>query len=60
MTPATKLILAVAAAIVTLAITHFWREFPLRLALISGVAVGVLVFATLQTSARLGNIYRRR
>ena len=60
MTPAVKVVLAAAAGVLTVALTYSWRDFPLRLALISGVAVGVLVFSTLQASARLGNIYRRR
>lgn len=60
MTMAIKLMVSAAAGLVTLALTYFWREFPLRLALISGIAVGVLAFSTLQASTRLGNIYRRR
>jgi len=60
MTTATKLAASAAAGLLTLAVTHFWRDFPLRLALISGIAVGVLVFSTLQASVRLGSLYRRR
>jgi hypothetical protein len=59
MTLATKLVISFAAGLLTLAITLFWREFPLRLALISGIAVGVLAFSTLQAIARLSTVYRR-
>jgi len=59
MTVATKLACSAAAGFLTLAVTHFWRDFPLRLALISGIAVSVLAYSTLQASARLANLYRR-
>ena len=58
-TKLTKLIVSMAAGLVTLALTYFWREFPIRLALISGIAVGVLAFSTLQAIARLSTVYRR-
>jgi hypothetical protein len=54
-----KLAIAVGVGLITLALTLFWREFPMRLALISGIAVGVLAFSTLQAIGRLSNVYRR-
>jgi hypothetical protein len=59
MTLTTKLIVSFATGLVTLALTYFWREFPARLALISGIAVGVLAFSTLQAIGRLSTVYRR-
>jgi hypothetical protein len=59
-TTVTKIAASAAVGILTLALTYYWRHFPLRLAVISGVAVGVLVFSTLQAGGRLSNLYRRR
>jgi len=59
-TTVTKVIASAAVAILTIALTYYWRHFPLRLALISGLAVGVLVYSTLQAGRRLSNLYRRR
>ena len=60
MTTVTKVIASAAVAILTIALTYYWRHFPLRLALIGGLAVGVLAYSTLQAGGRLGNLYRRR
>jgi hypothetical protein len=56
----TKIAASATVAILTVALTYYWRHFPLRLAMVSGLAVGVLVFSTLQAGGRLGNLYRRR
>ncbi len=37
-----------------------WRHYRLELAVVTGLAVGLLAFATLRTVARLGEIFRRR
>jgi hypothetical protein len=56
----TKLVVSAVAGAAALLLTHYWRQFPLRLALISGIAIGVLTYSTLQASMRLRNVYRRR
>jgi hypothetical protein len=59
-TLATKLTASALAGVLAVVLTHYWRHFPVRLALISGVAIGVLVYSTLQATARLSDLYRRR
>ncbi len=50
---------SVAFGILTLAVTLFWRGFPLRLALLSGVAVGILLYSTSETIGRVAALYRK-
>jgi predicted Rossmann fold nucleotide-binding protein DprA/Smf involved in DNA uptake len=59
-TTAIKVTASAVVAILTIALTYYWRHFPPRLALISGLAVGVLVYSTLQAGGRLSTLYRRR
>ncbi|MDX1384228.1 MAG: hypothetical protein R3190_11325 [Thermoanaerobaculia bacterium] len=54
-----KLVTSIATGLLTLALTYFWRGFPLRLAVLSGVSVGLLVYSTFQASARLRRMYRK-
>jgi len=44
---------SVAFGILTLAVTLLWRGFPLRLALLSGVAVGILLYTTSEAIGRV-------
>ena len=53
------LAIALVAALVTVAVVVLWRGFPWLMALFSGAAVGALVFATLQTGARIRSQLRR-
>jgi hypothetical protein len=53
------LAVALLAALATIAVVVVWRGFPWLMALFSGIAVGALVFVTLQTGARIRNQFRR-
>ena len=50
---------SVAFGILTLAVTLLWRGFPLRLALLSGVAVGILLYSTSEAIGRVAALYRK-
>jgi len=50
---------SVGVGILALSVTFFWRGFPPRLAVLSGVAVGILVYTTLRAVGLLATLYRR-
>ncbi len=54
-----RLFVALAIGGLTFALTYYWREFPLRLAIVSGLSVAVLGYSTVQASERLRRIFRR-
>ena len=43
----------------TLAITLYWRNFPYRLAVLSGMGVAILTYSTVQATERLRQLYRK-
>lgn len=51
--------LALLAGLATIVVVVVWRGFPWLMALFSGIAVGALVFVTLQTSERIRGQFRR-
>jgi hypothetical protein len=60
MSPATRRILwSLALGLAVYAITLYWRDFPPRLALLSGVSVSIFIYSLLQASERLRRLYRR-
>ncbi|MEE2776245.1 MAG: hypothetical protein VYE73_05725 [Acidobacteriota bacterium] len=54
-----KLVLSLAAGLLTVGVTVWWRDFPMRLALLSGISVGLLSYSAMQASGRLLKMYRR-
>ena len=54
-----RLVWCLATGVPTFLLTFYWREFPLRLALVSGLSVGILTYMALQAGERLARIYRR-
>lgn len=52
-----RISLALAAALLTGLVLVTWRGFPPTLATIAAVAVGALVYATVQTAGRLRTLW---
>lgn len=55
-----KILVAVLAGIITLAVLLVWRKFLPQLALVSGIAVGAFVYTLQSTVERLRDLYRHR
>lgn len=47
------------AGALALVLAHLWRGYDLQLATVTGIAIGLLVFATFRTVARLRDVTRR-
>ena len=55
-----RLLVAIAVGGLVFGLTYYWRDFPLRLAILSGLSVAVLGYSTVQASERLRHLFRRR
>jgi hypothetical protein len=54
-----RLLVSVAFAAIGFVLALTWREYRLELSIVTGVAVGLLAFATLRTVERMRETLRR-
>ena len=54
-----KLVISFVTCVLSFLLTYLWRHFPMRLAVLGSLSIGVLTYSTLQASDRLRRMYRR-
>lgn len=54
-----RIVLAAAVALGAGAVLLWWRHFPLGLATVAALAIGVLTYSAVGTAARLRSLWRR-